>query len=310
MKLVISSYNKNEESITLFDLDLEKKTYQKLDYDKLTAPSYVISIGKYIYTYSKEPITMVSYEIANDKFIKIDEYKLPGSTLTHLCYSEKNNKLFAASYADGSLLKLDVNNGKFSNLKYMKQINDERDSKVHCVTLNDDESLLLTVNISLDELFIYDFDLNLVKTIKLPKGIGPRHAKWIGNYIYIITEYSNELLIVDYNEGIVLDRKSTICRDVTSYGGTLNITSDNKYIYCANRGEETIAKFLICNNKLEYIESFSCGGEHPRHMELLNDDLLGIVNKNSGNIVLIDLKDNKIIFDIPYKNVSGINLIK
>lgn len=311
MKLIISSYNKDEESLTLFDLNLENKTYQKLDYKTINAPSFVISNNDYIYTYKKEPITLVSYQIVDNQLKEVDELKIPGTTLTHLCYSKKHQKMFAASYADGALLKVDVKDGKYSNLKYMKQIEDERESKVHCMTLNDDESLVLSVNIKLDELFIYDLDLNLVKTIKLPIGIGPRHAKWIGNNIYIITEYSNELLIVDYNLGSIIDTVHTIHSDVVSYGGTLNITSDAKYIYAANRGEETIAKYQIINNKLEYLKSFSCGGMQPRHMELLTDDILGIVNKNSGNIIIYNLKNNEIIFDIPYKNVSGIsNIIK
>ncbi|ABX40550.1 beta-propeller fold lactonase family protein [Lachnoclostridium phytofermentans] len=71
-------------------------------------------------------------------------------------------------------------------------------TRVHCVLLNRKEDRLVAVNIALDHIFIYAVNqgyLTLERIIKAPEGSGPRHALFSENesYLYVITEYSNEI---------------------------------------------------------------------------------------------------------------------
>lgn len=302
MKLAVSSYNKDIPSLTMFQINLEKKTYSILDEKILNAPSFLIENDGYIYTYSKEQICLLSYKIINDKLIEVDKLMLPGVTLTHLVFSNKHNRLYAASYADGSYLMVDVNKGKFSNLKYIYP--DIRPSKCHCVFLNENEDIVNIIDIEQDLIYQCDKDLNLLNKIKLPEKSGPRHGIYHNGFIYVVTEYSNEVFVLD-NKGNLLQQISTIgeYKDET-YGATLLIC--NNKLYASNRGLETIAVFDIKdNNLLNFKEMINVYGKHSRHMIKTKDGKYIVTfNKNSHNIVFIDINTKQSVLEIPYLNVS------
>lgn len=302
MKLVVSSYNKEKTSCTLFDIDIAKKEYKILDEVSLNAPSFIISGDEYIFTYSKEQIKLLSYKIKNDRLIKIDEIYLPGSTLTHLAYNKKYKKLYAASYFDGAYLKVDVKEGMFSNLKYYKQ-EEGLESKCHCVTISPNEEKVYITNIAQDKIYVYDYELNYLTKYILPVGVGPRHTIIHDEYLYTITEYSNEVLVVN-NEGKIEQRVSTI-KDYKNktYGATLLYLDE--HIYASNRGLETIAVFKMRNHLLEYEKMIPTYGNHSRHMILTkNQKHIISFNKNSHQISFINIETEKLDLSIPYDNVS------
>lgn len=302
MKLAVSSYNKDIPSLTMFQINLEKKTYSILDEKMLNAPSFLIENDGYIYTYSKEQICLLSYKIIDNKLIEIDKLLLPGVTLTHLVFSKKHNRLYAASYADGSYLMVDVNKGKFSNLKYIYP--EIRPSKCHCVFLNKNEDIVNIIDIEQDLIYQCDKDLNLLNKIKLPEKSGPRHGLYHNGFIYVVTEYSNEVFVLD-SKGNLLQQISTIgeYKDET-YGATLLICNDK--LYASNRGLETIAVFDIKdNNLLNFKEMINVYGKHSRHMIKTNDEkYIATFNKNSHNIVFININTKQNVLEIPYMNVS------
>ncbi len=300
MQLVVSSYNKEKPSLSLYEIDLKNKTHVVLDEKYLNAPSFVIEGDGYIYTYSKEKIKLVSYKKENNKLILIDEISIPGSTLTHLAYSKKHQSLYAASYADGAYLKVEVKDGIFSNLIYRLQ---ENNSKCHHVALSKNEDNIYVTNISLDEIFIYDFNLNYKESYILPNGVGPRHLIIIDEYLYVVTEYSNEVIVLN-NKGEIIQRISTI-NDYKkeSFGATI-IEMDG-YIYVSNRGMDTIAIYKLNNYHLTFIKMIPSFGNHSRHMIKTSDKKYIIsFNKNSNRISFINIEFEREDYYIDYDNVS------
>lgn len=299
MKIVVSSYNqKPNESLTLFDIDLEKQTYKKLDDVSLNEPSFVISQDNIVFTYDKKPLRIKAFKV-KDYFELLDEIDVPLETMTHLNYNYLNHRLYGASYADGSYICVDFRN-TFSDLKCYYQ-----GGKCHCVALNEELNEIAIVNISLDKIFIYDNNMLLLRIIDLPSGIGPRHAIYRNHMLYIVTEYSNEIVVLKNDK--IIQRISTLnSSNLKSNGATLLFSKDNKYLYACNRGEDSIACFLN-TNILKYNQSFACNGKHPRHMIITKDGkYLICCNKNSHNIAIIDLNTQKEVLDIPYNNVSSV----
>lgn len=310
MELVISGYGKEKKTISLFSFVNDE--IKHLDDDDLYTPSFVTFGDNYVYTYeNKENSILCSYEIVEHKLKKVDTFVLPGGNLTHLTYSSKNHCLYGCSYKEGTYFVISVSNGKFMKLIcFEKQSTGLELSRCHCVFLNEEEDVLGIVNISLDKIFLYHIKANKVEAfdvISLDKGIGPRHALFLGKYIYCVTEYSNELLVISLSEKKIIARQSTIPYfHEESYGATLVFSKDKKFVYVTNRGEDTIAKFCISDH-LTYMKSYSCGGKHPRHMIMSKDGKYIInCNKNSNNVTFFSVDDEKIVKEVTFFEPSGI----
>lgn len=308
MRLVVSSFINVLASLALYDIDLKEGKFTQLDTQNLNTPCFVIYAGGYVITYSKEPLFLLSYKIEGNKFVLHDKFKMTGISMTHLVYSEKNKKLFGASYEDGALMSVDVKDGRFSGLKYLKQGKDGEKSQCHCVALNEDETKLIAVNIALDTLFVYDMDLNLLDTFEVEKGKGPRHTILRGKLLYIMTEYSSELIVINTEKKKIMQTISTLQKDVKSTGSTLVFSKDGKTLYAGNRGEETIAVFNVLDDGLlEFKQDFDCGGKHPRHIILTKDgEYLVINNKDTNSVTFMKAADGKVVLNIPFIEPSGI----
>ena len=318
MKFVISSYKTNGESLGLYEVI--DSGFKKLSSVDILSPSFVVSDNKYVYTYEKaDKVTLYSY-IIEDNILKVyDETVICGTSITHLAYSKKNSLLIGCCYGDGTYFSIALKDGKFGKLyTYSKQIEDSRLSRCHAVLLNKEETNVAVVNIALDQIYMYDIINNELKinyVIDVPKGSGPRHAVYNedNSMMYVITEYSNEMIVIDMNTKKIIQMISTVPNFTkTTYGATLLFSKDNKYLYGSNRGEDSIAKFKVLEDgTLKYESSFSCFGLHPRHMALSSDgNYIISCNKNSNNVAVIDINQKALVVNIPFENVTGVDIIK
>lgn len=307
---VISGYNDDSNAMKLYEFD--NKKVRELNSIILDNPSYVTSYNSIVFSYTKNPLYMVMLDVKNNEFKELDRIELDLKSMTHLTYSKKNKCLYGASYIDGCIVKIGVKDEKFSSLKKVshKDLYGE-DSKCHAIIMNEDETVVCVVNIATDTLYFYDTDLKLIKTIKVKDGVGPRHAIWVEDMIYCMTEYSNEVIVIDYNKGVLQYvntlLKETIDNNVKSNGATLFMY--NGFIYASNRGEETIAKFKVLSDKtIEYVSSFSCNGNHPRHM-IEYEGLIINCNKISNNVSIIDIDTEKEIAGFEFPKPSGVCIV-
>jgi 6-phosphogluconolactonase len=130
----------------------------------------------------------------------------------------------------------------------------------------------------------------------VPKGVGPRHALLSKDerLLYIITEYSNEILVFRNNgEKQLLQRISTLEENYkgTSFCSTLCFSKNGAFLYAANRGADTIALFKIeADGMLIRVKEYDCGGKHPRHMIVTQEgSYLIVCNQNSDNAAIFEL---------------------
>ncbi|MBO7080232.1 MAG: beta-propeller fold lactonase family protein [Bacilli bacterium] len=305
MRLIVSGYGENEECLNLVEVDLKNKYVNFLDGAILNQASYVISYTEdktYVVTYTKNPLKLVSYYIDGNKLTFIDEISVPYLSLTHLLYNKKEKILFGCSYKDGMYLKCSLNKGYFSNLITKEN---KKPSLCHCVILAPVTDEVCIIDIKNDKINIYSYDLDYKRSISMPKGVGPRHGIYHEGKLYVITEYSNEIYVIDYASGKTLSSASTLTYNVKSYGATLFIL--NNKLYASNRGEESIAVFDIVGDKVVLNHSFPCYGAHPRHMVLTSDNKYIIsCNKDSNTVAIIDIETEECVLLFDYYMPSGI----
>ena len=109
--------------------------------------------------------------------------------------------------------------------------------------------------------------------------------------LYCVSEYSNQLFTVrcDKNGMELLQAQSTLAPDFSgeSFGSAICRTGDGQFLYTANRGEDTIACFILDKNGMATpVGRYPCGGHWPRHIALLDGDtLLAAANERSGEVV-------------------------
>lgn len=315
MKIVITGYEKEQPTLGVFTIDGEF-SHQCLAQKELSSPSFIINDGKNLLTFaSNQGTSLLSLAIKASDVVESSHLFIPGGKPTHLAYSSKHHLLFGCCYADGTFFSASCREGVFGPLlTYKKQVEEPVLSSCHCVLLDKSEDRLAVVNIVTDQIFFYlvnDGYLQAEKVLQLPVKVGPRHARYNEDesLLYIVTEYSNEVIVVKMYDFTIGQRISTIPNyQGTSYGATLVFTADYKHLFVSNRGEDTIAKFKVLENGLlEYSHSFSCGGHHPRHMIISSDGkYLLSCNKNSNNVTIIDIIFEEIVADIKFCSPSGI----
>ena len=312
MKLLISGYGNLESSMQLIEID-EQMKYKVMDTLSLSAPTFFVSGKDDFFVYEKKsPVSLHHFHIRKDKLIMKDSITFEGDDLTHLAYSKKHDLLIGCSYKNGSFFSVKLTDGLFSkDIQHEYQVEGEKLSRAHAVTLRPDEEEVAIINIALDKVFFYTIQnhkLDLYKEVSVPVGSGPRHGIYLNDYIfYIMTEYSNELIVIDLKKNEILQTITTIphFKDKTS-GATLLISNDQKYLYASNRGEDSIAIFEIQKSfKLRYVKTISCGGKHPRHMALSKDNqYIFSCNMHSDIVSVIHVKSEKVVLDIPFEKPS------
>lgn len=311
MKFLISGYTNK---IDLIELDNNFNLISKIE--KNINSSSFITIADYIFCYDRENNPYV-YMLEKEKLEIVDKIKVNINNITHLVYSKKNDILYGCSYSGGTFFGISIKNNRFEKvIEVVREETKDVLSRCHCVLLNKDEDTLVVVNIATDKLNFYKLTNNSIlydQSILLPKGCGPRHAIFSKSekYLYVITEYSNEIIIVDVVNKKIMSKTSTLIRnDITSYGATLFI-NDNS-LYASNRGEETIAKFKILKDEsISYENSFSVYGKHSRHMIMtLDKKYIVSCNKNTNQVCFIDKDTFELIYKYDFDNPSCVLQIK
>ena len=253
-----------------------------------------------------------------------DRREIPGGELCHLAYSSRNRALLGACYGDGVVFSLGVEpeSGRFGKLHSCFSQGDGL-TRAHCVLLNSAEDAVYSANIAQDRIYRYALSggvLTETGFFSLPAGVGPRHLALredLGK-IYAVTEYSSEIFTLDLHNGEILGRVSALRPDFTgeSYCSTLAFSPDNRFLFAANRGENTLAVFAVDEQgNLSFASRQSCFGDWPRDFALMGDgNFVGIANQKSGEAVLCprNLKTGEIgepVWHLPLKEASCIREI-
>ena len=157
----------------------------------------------------------------------------------------------------------------------------QQESHPHAIILDTNNTHALSADLGTDKIRLYRFDAKhgtLVQrhqtSFLLAPGSGPRHLVFHpnGRWVYVINELADTVTVLAYNpkEGqlSLLQTLDTIPKEcgVATYASEIQIHPSGRYLYCSNRGHDSLAIFAIDSKSglLTLLDTHPCGGNWPR----------------------------------------------
>ncbi len=285
----------------------------------MNCPKYICTDGKYYYSYSQgNPLVLYSFEKVGDAFEVRSTLELSETTLSHLAYSKTQNMLFCSSMDSGYMHAVNVCDGVFVGVAFSEIPGGEAPSKCHQVVLNSEENVAIVVNILRNKIFFNEFADGVFteKSHMFFEGdILPRHVMYSAGeeVLYLVTEKSNEIIVIDYKNQCVIERQPINPTYVFqgAQGATLQMDTEKKALYVCIRGYNTISEFKILDDfTLEFVKAFDMHGANSRHM-ILSADKKNLVcaNIDTSNFSVINVETCELVMNIPFKEaISAIEV--
>jgi 6-phosphogluconolactonase len=279
----------------------------------LENPTYltISNDNRYLYAVAKEGSSggVAGYTLSEAGDLTVINTQLTeGASPCHVSIDKENSLLLSANYHKGSADSYCINpeNGEIqavlSSIYHEGSGPDDRQEKAHThyAGFTPDEKYVAVIDLGIDQLITYSLDNGRLiekSILNIAPGSGPRHLTFHpgGEYAYLMTEFSSEVLVLKYNpeDGSFrqLQAISTLPDDFSenNQGSAIHISSDGKFVYAANRGHDSIAVFQVSADSFEliFVEHTSTEGNWPRDFVLdPSEQFLIASNQNSSNVVL------------------------
>jgi 6-phosphogluconolactonase len=238
-----------------------------------------------------------------------------GGAPCYVVVDQTGRFVLVANYVGGNVAVIPVNSdGSLGEATDVKQdlgssINTERQEgpHAHCIVLDASNRFAYSCDLGTDKIMIFRFDArrgklipNRTPSVQAKPGAGPRHLTFhpSGKYAYVINElhmtvtaFAHDRIRGNLKE---LQTVPTLPRDPTAAdtGADIHVSPNGRFLYCSNRGHDSIAAFKIDqrNGKLIFIAHESTGGKTPRNFAIdPTGAFLLAANQNSDNIVTFRL---------------------
>lgn len=176
-------------------------------------------------------------------------------------------------------------------------------SHPHMVVTDPSGQWILVVDLGTDHVYVYRLDeakgalTEHGRTAVLP-GAGPRHLVFHpnGRYAYLVNELNSSVTACRWSTEsgeLRLGQGLSTLEDreegrTENWAGAVLISSDGRFVYATNRGDDSIAMFAVVGDgeRLGWLGKVPCGGSWPRHAALCREgDLLYVANQRSGELV-------------------------
>lgn len=309
-ELLVSGYGPvgGEPSVKLWEMSDDYKVENTIWREHIKEPSYLCTWKDMCFGIreEKESGSVLCYQRIGETYVLRHELELQGGDLCHILYEPGESVLYCSFYGTGHVAAVKVEDYRFTTILNFFKLPANPESgiaRAHCCEKEPQGSYVLFAGIAQDKVFVFQTEGGKILSelpaaeIDLNKDAGPRHLKFhpILNFLYVITEYSNEIYVYlfEKKEGEPLFTRIQVISTLpelfrgVSYGSGLAISKDGRFLYAANRGADSIAVFDINpDGLLTKKQDISCKGEHPRHIALTKDDkCLMIANQKSNQVV-------------------------
>lgn len=274
----------------------------------------ISSDKKYLYSFQEvnknEAPIVLSFKIESDYTLTLlNQQSIKGAFPCHLSLLNNDKLLAVACYGTGSMHTYPVNtNGSLAALSQEihhkgKSINVQRQEAAHAHMIQPFNNEVFVPDLGIDEVVNYQFENNsnqLIENykIEIPLGSGPRHIVFhpLGNFAFVINELTGtvSILKLSNNKFEVVDTVNTLPE---SYKGipsaaAIKISNCGKFLYCANRGSETITIFEFHEKEGSLtLKGFQdVFGKTPRDFSIApNGKWLLVANQDSNEIIVFKI---------------------
>lgn len=314
----IGSYTKeNGQGIYRYELDSEKGEFKSVEVAAQTPNATYLDIQNdriYAIKKGKTKGGVATYEIADletGELRFIDDCLEEGGSGCHLMLTSDQNHLVDTVYGSGEVRLYEVDDrGVVTDRLDVFQVegdgpHERQDGPhAHFVTETPDRQYLVAVDLGADKLVTLKIDegkLEQVAECSVAPGSGPRHLVFneAGDYAFIFTELSNEVIGASYEDGVFTpeDVYSALPEDFDghSQGAAIRRHPNRGFLYVSNRGHNSIAVFKVdeAGRKLERIQIEPTHGDWPRDFNITPDGKhLICAHERSHNLVLFDVNED------------------
>jgi 6-phosphogluconolactonase len=228
-----------------------------------------------------------------------------------------------ANYTGGNVTVLPVQrDGSLGEATDMKQargssVNRERQEgpHAHCIVLDPTNRFAYSCDLGTDKIMIFRFDARNGKLlaneppwVQTKRGAGPRHLAFhpSGKYVFVLNELHSTVTAFtrDPKKGSLkeLQTLNTLPKDFTgtNTSADIHVSPDGRFVYCSNRGHDSIAIFAIdTRGGLTTVGHESTRGTIPRNFAIdPTGTFLLVANQKSDNIIVFrrDLDTGQVSF--------------
>lgn len=212
-----------------------------------------------------------------------------GEVACHLAVD--GDDLYAANYISGSVWSF----GERLVTHSGKGINPVRQTSphVHSVFFSPDKKYILSCDLGIDKIFVYDRSLNFVSSADTPAGAGARHLVFSkdGNFVYVINEMGGSISIFSYQRGALkyIDTVSVLPPDFigTASGAAIKLSANGKLLYVTERATQSIITLSADGANLKILARTDCYGREPRDFTLLADDRFAVCTNQFEDVIAL-----------------------
>lgn len=311
----VGTYTKQDgKGIHTFELDTEKASLQNAAVAAEVNNSTYVAISedeRFLYAVEKggKGGGLGAFSIQNGKLERLNEVLDSDGVPCYVALNKNGTRAFTAQYHTGTAELYNVN-GETGELIDLVDVathegsgpHEERQEKAHThfFDVTKDERFAVAVDLGTDEIITYEIageDLLKKAVFDVKPGAGPRHLVFHpnGRVAYVMTELSNEVVVLGFNEEegtfTQLAAHRTIPADFTenSQGSAIRISSDGRFVYAGNRGHNSIAVFETTadGRDVTLVEIVSTAGDWPRDFALdPTEQFVVVAHERSHNVVL------------------------
>lgn len=191
--------------------------------------------------------------------------------------------VYTANYHEGTVSRLAL---RGAALRYQDTVTIREKAGCHQVLRW--RNRILVPCLFLDEVRLFDGDMNPVGAIAFPAGTGPRHGVFSedGTRLYLVSELSNELFVISTSDWAIQARTSVLPGGLTHRKDTaaIRLSGDGRHLYVSTRTMDLLSVVELDGDAPRLVQTLPCEGEHPRDFILVGDWLL-VANRFSGSVV-------------------------
>jgi 6-phosphogluconolactonase len=281
----------------------------------LTNPSFLAfdKPKRFLYCVHGDFDEVSAFSVGSDGLLSfVNRQKSGGTNPVHLCVDPEGKYLVVANYATGSIATLPIQaDGSLAALRDLVQLpgvpgphrTEQTSSHPHQVAFSRDGKFIVVPDKGLDRIFVLELNTHYgtlvisdVNTVTTRSGAGPRHVAFspILDFLYVVNELDSTVTTYCWRSSPPklhpLERISTLPNSFTSNntGAEIAIHPSARYLYCSNRGHDSIATFAISSDgaSLSPLDWQLSQGEQPRFFALdPSGSILYAANEASDSIV-------------------------
>tara|TARA_R110002051_G_scaffold279303_1_gene340750 strand:- start:4673 stop:5776 length:1104 start_codon:yes stop_codon:yes gene_type:complete len=278
---------------------IKNPSYLTLSPDKNTM--YAVSE---VDDFKEDDGSITTFRIKDTVLTEVDVKSTYGANPCYVGVSESGNMVAVANYTGGNVAVYNATDN--GNLNPSPQIIDHKildttkTAHAHMAEFINDE--LFVSDLGLDRIKKYSktdgqFSSSEQKELVQAEGAGPRHfvTSMDEKFIYVINELNSTITVfgLDDEKYYAIENQETTASNFEgeSFCADIHLSSDGKFLYGTNRGENTIVIFKVdqATGKLNLLGRESVKGDWPRNFTI---DPTGkyvlLANQRSNNIVVFN----------------------